>query len=447
MLLTEIFTALNKNGIRYVILRSYEGLPEVPPGDDIDLLVSHADTLKVHNTMRQLGFFIVPDIFPHVFAYYFEKSSGIFLKFDIIDRLAFGHHLIVPFPFFYAQEVLERRIPCQDFFIPSPADELLLLCLHGTIDKLSFKPAYQEKILVLIKSAALDKACLTTLLDKVFGSSAGKTLFSHILRGDFQSLLAMHRRLKMSLLKKITLSGVTTILKILRQKASRRILGRKGLRIALLGPDGSGKSTLARLIAEKRIFNTTFVYMGRDQFVIPTRRLVKYFRGLLRGGPAGDPKPRKPSQLETLIPVQGRWRDILDVFRLVHDLADFYLRYFLSDFLPCRKGFLVINDRYIYDMLSGGEKIQRLRLVQWLIMELFPAPDLVFILEAPAQTMFARKGEHSVAELNAMKQNFAELHQELGNSHLIQTDKGPDESANQIISQIWKKYFLNLARR
>jgi thymidylate kinase len=267
--------------------------------------------------------------------------------------------------------------------------------------------------------------------------------------GRFAELIQLHALLRRFLAKNLQRTDLFFTFTILLQRIIRKFLGRKGLRIALLGPDGSGKSTLATLIQEKGMGPSVCVYMGRDQFIIPTRRLIKWLRSKIRKDRETSSKevnPSPSSQLETLIPVRGRTRDILDVFRLFHDLADYYARYFFKNYLNCRKGFLVINDRYIYDMLSGSEKVQRLPVVQWIIMHLFPAPDYIFLLDAPVDAMYARKGEHTTELLTSMKEHILKLQDQLDNCYIIQTNRNPEESASEIISHIWRAYFHNLAK-
>lgn len=445
-LLTKIFAKMNNSGINYVVLRNYEEMPEVLSDGDIDILVSREDSNRLEDLLQNFGFLIVSDLFPHRFALFFDEAINEFIKFDIVDRLAFGKNLIMEFPSFFEQQILKNKIRYKDFFIPVPSDEFLLLFLHCVGDRKHFTTQYQKKLQGLLTDA-FEQSGLVRLLDKVFGGAASGLIFSLVRQGNFTQLCSLHTKLRSFLLRNLTPIHLFYALKILKQRISRRILGRRGLRVALMGPDGSGKSTLASIIQEKDFFNSSFVYMGRDQFVIPTRRIIKRIRRMLgKDNNKGDDHSAS-SQIETLIHVQGGYRDILDVFRFFHDLADFYCRYFLYNFLQCRKGFLVINDRYLYDMLSGAEKVQKMRFFQWMIMNFFPRPDYIFLLDAPASKMYARKGEHSIEVLDTMKVNFANLQEQLHNCYSISTDRPPEESASEIIGHVWRDYFSNLAKR
>lgn len=445
-LLTKIFAEMNNSRINYVVLRNYEEMPEVLSDGDVDILVSREDSSHLEDLLQNFGFLIVSDLFPHRFALFFDEAESEFIKFDIVDRLAFGKKMIMPLPSSFEQQILKNSITYKDFFVPAPDDEFFLLFLHCVGDRKHFKPAYQDRLKKLVADGS-EQTNLVQSLDLLFGGSAGEMILSLVRQENFIELCSLHTKLRAFLLRNLTFTHVLQTVKIFGQRISRRIFGRKGLRIALMGPDGSGKSTLANIIQAKDFLNTSFVYMGRDQFVIPTRRIIKKIRRLLGKDKSKGDDHSAPSQIETLIPVQGGYRDILDVFRFFHDLVDFYCRYFFYNFLKYRNGLLVINDRYLYDMLSGGEKIQKMGFIKWMILNFFPRPDYVFLLDAPASKMYARKGEHSVEVLDAMKVNFANLQEQLHNCYYISTDRSPQESAAEILAHIWRDYFLNLAKR
>jgi thymidylate kinase len=443
--LEKIFVAMNAAGISYVVLRNYESLPDIIIGEDIDLLVSRKDAARLNSILREKGFLIVPDILPHNFALFFDKKHGKLIKFDIVDRLAFGEKMILPFPACYEQQVLSRKLIHEGFCIPSVEDEIILLLLHCIGDKGFFKSAYKKRLQKLV-SGELDTGYLSKCLSEIFGQTTSKNVVPWINKGEFENLVKLNRRVETYLLGRLSLESLLLALKILNQRVVLKLLGRRGLSIALLGPDGSGKSTLAEKIRDTQIFKTVSVYMGREQFVIPTRRILKCILGALKKDKRKkNGKKCSGGQHETLIPVKGACRDMVDVVRFVHDLMDLYVRYFLYNYLNRRKGFLVINDRYIYDMLLGGEKIRRLKLFGWVILRLFPAPDFVFLLDTPAKTMYARKGEHSVEYLDAMKTHYATLSTMVQNCYVIPTNRKADKSANEIIAHIWKEYYSNCA--
>jgi len=258
-------------------------------------------------------------------------------------------------------------------------------------------------------------------------------------------LLTLRLTFTQFLIKNLNINNVSTAFNIFLQKARRKLLGRQGLIVALLGPDGSGKTTLAEYIVKQQLFNAKYVYMGRDQFLIPTRKILKSVLRLIQGRPGSKPVSPSASSDETLIPVTGESRHALDVVRLLHDMADFYLRYLVFNHFPYRYGKLIVNDRYVYDLMIGNEQVQKHPFFRKYILRLFPKPDMVFILSVPANDMFVRKGEHTPGFLQAQKVQYGKLQTTLKNCHIIQTDVAIETSVNRVIALIWRAYFRNLA--
>jgi thymidylate kinase len=444
-ILEKVFASINGAGIRYVILRNYDLLPDEIIGGDIDLLVSPHDTKALKSILEEMGFLVIPDIFPHAFALFYNVKTGSLVKLDIIDRLVFGKRISISFPGEYEELVLKRRIFSKSIYIPSPEDEMLLLFLHCLGDKGFIQPSYREKLQKLI-SFPLNTGYFECFLSSVFGQEVSQKVAGQIMEKRYIDVIKLRHRLIIYLIGKFNIRNFFVLLKILKQKFKRKILGRKGLRIALVGPDGSGKTTIAQKIKDRQIFNVKTVYMGQNNFMLPTRQL---FLGILkRRGKSGIFENREllSSEREGIFSVKGKSRNVIDLFRFFHDLMDLCLRYFFYNYLYCRKGFMVINDRYVYDMLVGEEKIQKIPLVRWMILSLFPSPDFLFCLDVPVEKMYARKNEHSLEILQKMKINYINLCASLKNSQVIRNDTDADETVNIIISYVWKEYFSNLGR-
>jgi thymidylate kinase len=84
------------------------------------------------------------------------------------------------------------------------------------------------------------------------------------------------------------------------------------------------------------------------------------------------------------------------------------------------RGYVVLFDRYyLFDYnrhlrVAGHERIL-FRLHRYLLERLYPRPDLVIFLDAPASVLFARKREGTVESLERRRQSFLKLGEELPN--------------------------------
>jgi thymidylate kinase len=146
----------------------------------------------------------------------------------------------------------------------------------------------------------------------------------------------------------------------------------RGLRLCLLAPDGAGKSTLASGLAEHLPFEVRTIHMEL------------YGRGRAE---------RTPPGIRFAARIARQWRRYLDGRR------------------HSRDGGLTVFDRYTYDTLlpTGGPPSLPDRIVRAGIARAIPAPDLVLILDAPAEILHARKAEHSVEAIDRMRRGYLSL--------------------------------------
>lgn len=178
---------------------------------------------------------------------------------------------------------------------------------------------------------------------------------------------------------------------------SRRLrerIGASGVSVALLGPDGAGKSTLAERSISTRGEDVLTMYMG------------------LYGA---DSRPRSRSR----VPGLGLVAALIHLWRL-----------WLRAERHRRRGGLVIFDRYSYDALtaprSAGGRGAKLR--RAIIGRCLPPPDLVVVLDAPADVLLSRKGEHDTEHLDRHRQALLRLAAERPSWIVLDTSPGPEST-------------------
>lgn len=180
--------------------------------------------------------------------------------------------------------------------------------------------------------------------------------------------------------------------------------------IAVIGPDGAGKTTITRMLERSRILRLKYLYMGintsSSNIALPTSRLVEYLKPRLGRGAVS---PHRHANGGSTLPASAKKRGVVWVTaRLINRLAEQWFRQFVAWSYQVR-GHVVLYDRHFVFDFGGkpvaGETVPLdKRIYQWCLVHLSPRPDLVILLDAPGEVLYARKGESTIAELEDRRQ-------------------------------------------
>jgi len=196
-----------------------------------------------------------------------------------------------------------------------------------------------------------------------------------------------------------------------------------GLTVAVVGADGAGKSTLVAALETADLPGPVkTVYMGvnleASTLMLPTTRAllaVKRLRGRrpdLVARPLGGVQAAPASGGAG---AGGARRGAKDLARMAVWALEEWLRQVVVLSYRAR-GFVVVLDRhfyadyYFYDVAPpAGPRTLASRLHGWMLEHLYPSPDLVICLDAPAEVLYARKPETSPEWLEERRQQYLSL--------------------------------------
>jgi hypothetical protein len=188
--------------------------------------------------------------------------------------------------------------------------------------------------------------------------------------------------------------------------------------VALIGPDGAGKSSIIRRVTERLPVPVRSIYMGvnleSSRLMLPTTRLAleaKRRRGGrpdMVGASLGGGRPTKPGR-------RGILREARSGLRLANWIAEEWFRQGVA-WAHQRRGRVVLFDRHFFCDYYANDVAGHRPGRPWtsrvhgaMLERLYPRPDLVIMLDAPAEVLFARKGEGTVESLERMRRDLLEL--------------------------------------
>jgi thymidylate kinase len=155
---------------------------------------------------------------------------------------------------------------------------------------------------------------------------------------------------------------------------------RVGPVIAILGPDGAGKGTVIERLEEEIPVAVSIIYLGTR----PRRKRESSAR-------TGHHPPGALRECAFL--VRGYLRS---------------LRILLAGYTAAWRGTIVLCDRHPLEAKAVQPNRTRLggALERLMVRRLVPRPDAIVVLDAPAELLFERKGEHSVERLERWRDSY-----------------------------------------
>jgi thymidylate kinase len=429
-LLATAFAELDRSRISYCLLRGHEELLGGEIDGDVDLLVATEQIERLQSTLERIGFVALSrwGQTPHHFFIGYDDASDRWLKLDVMTELAYGR----PVPALrtdVAAHCLAKRVRHGPLFAPAPGDELIALLLHCILDKRAFEPKYRVRLAELLRQIDNDRAMVDLVGHCFPAGSAWPQIKELIARGEWQTLLELRPAVAAHLARRDP-AGTRwrdTIVPMLRFLDRRtRSLRTRGLTVALLAPDGAGKTTLARSLGQAFYLPTRYIYMGTNT----------------KSGAVTLPTTRLLAKLNT------KRRPLLRALGALNSLLEQGVRYRLGAYHR-RRGRLVVFDRYSAGSLAPVPQRGALhkRLQRWALRQLCPPPDMVVYLDAPAETLYQRKQEHSPELLERQRQRYQQILDGFTRTAVVDARHGPDEVRRQVVAAIWRRYAGDMQKK
>lgn len=388
--LVHLFDAFDHAGLRWALLRPWEGLHSAE--GDIDVLVGAAALEHARELLLLNGFLDMRTGGTGVHAANFDPVAGRFLWLHVQSTLKVGGLAIA------GERLLDglRREP-----FPELAPEWLMWAmLIRAIEKRHVPERYRARLRRLASEWRGGPAELEQVV--IDRGLSPRDLVDFAAEGQWAEIVEQDRTSQKTNNRSFVRPRWVVPLSKLKFLFSRR---RRGLSVAVIGPDGAGKSTLVGGLQRTLPLPTHVVYMG------------------LTGGMMSRARRLRLPGLVFAVQAALLWMKFMDALR--HRAA----------------GKIVLFERYVLDgaVPAGSElsPLQRFarRVQRWIL----PSADLVVLLDASGRIMYDRKGEYSPETLETWRSHYRKLEATVSSLVVIDAEQDADHVLRTAQELIWER--------
>jgi len=445
-ILSDICLGFKRSGIRYFIFRNYEGLPDINPSKDVDILVDPMHIKKAKD--------ILVDVYrANAIVNYYEVQHGylycchginvyrnLFVHIDLIfSYVSKGSEL------FTFNDLYEHTEDYKDFRVLNGYFEGVMIFISK---QFNYSPEMKSEYKDIIYKTYKTYPKFSQLLTELAGKDLAAKILVTIEDRRFDDMLvfssALTKALRRFAFVKHPLKTTYLTVTFYVAKLNRIIFRYKkySKSFAVMAPDGSGKSTFLEILLKKIDF--CFVNDESDN-----RCHVYHFRpNLLPNlGALGEKAGVKAQDRDFTNPHRSKpVGEISSFIRISYYWLDYVLGYNFYVRKDVQYDKFSVFDRYSYDLIVDPTRT-RLSLPLWirkLFVKFMLHPSIVFYLDADPSVVFGRKQELQLAEIARQQIAYRALTESHDRFVSLDANRPAEQSASEALRVILDKFTTRL---
>lgn len=251
----NVAKALDDAGIKWMVMRNYEGLPDFNRSKDVDIGISKSDFQRVNilisETLNRHGFtnmFKVRYQYAICSTYFYQSEEKVdSIKIDLIDGFVWKGAQLVDFDRVYARS---NKYGC--FHVPSSVDDAFMLLIKPLMTGGFIKQKYVQDI---DEALDADEDELLKQYKDVFGNVIYKKTAQHIIKRDYEKLIPYKKVISHSAwlrcLRRQPIKTMTQMAEHYWLEMKRWFIRKKPTIIAVLGSESIEKSAFIDAFVDK----------------------------------------------------------------------------------------------------------------------------------------------------------------------------------------------------
>lgn len=426
-----LLAALTEKCRAYCILSGYQQLPD-SFDTDIDFMVDTHDFDRMPAIIEEVAektgarLFQVVDHEMTGRAYFLATVSDTGVEIAQLDAASDYRHFGVLW--LRADEVLPaRRWNSQGFYTPAAAHEFA----YYLIKRVNKQELNRSQAIRLHRIYSEDPAGCDAMIARLWKGESAHALSHMAAANQWEEMTRRLKTLRREMIRNrpesLTERAATIPARI--GHFIDRIAHPTGAWLAFMGPDGCGKSTVIDVLSRQ------LAPAYREVVRCHMRPGVLGGRGKSRAA-VTDPHGRPPRGLAA------------SIAKMIYFAADYWLGYLLRIGPAMVRTRLVVFDRYIFDLLVDSKRV-RYGGPQWLLRltaRLVPRPELIVLLDAPAEVLWSRKREVPFAEVSRQRSEFLRIAEMLPQAVVVNAAQ-PLQDVIEDVDQAIIGYFSRRAAR